>query len=164
MRSSREGALTDLEHVRAAIDRGDARALLQGLHGEPDLGAKTKSEACQGGLAAPSAKKAKQDTSEGSLGDASRGCVYFEAQEGAWCGMHALNNYLQGPYVTKDACRTAADIVSANLSQVGGGDAEDSGRHLHPETGWLSIDVINVLGATLGIEVEGAATTVASLL
>ena len=78
--------------------------------------------------------------------------------------MHALNNYLQGPYVTRTACRTAAAIVSTNLSQVGGSDAEDYARHLHPETGWLSIDVINVLGATLGIEVEGTPMTAISLL
>ena len=78
--------------------------------------------------------------------------------------MHALNNYLQGPHVTRNACRAAAAIVSTNLSQAGGGDAEDYGCHLHPETGWLSIDVINVLGATLGIEVEGAPMTVTSLL
>ena len=116
-RSSREGALADLEHVRAATGREGARALLRGLHAkqerpaatghaesvveessvagaagddaargqsghavttrasgagaEPVLGAKTKGEARQGELAAPSPKKAKQDASEGSLGDAS---------------------------------------------------------------------------------------------
>ena len=34
---------------------------------------------------------------------------YFEEQEGAWCGMHALNNYMGGPYVTQDACMRAAE-------------------------------------------------------
>ena len=33
---------------------------------------------------------------------------YFERQVDAWCGMHALNNYLGGPYVTQDACKRAA--------------------------------------------------------
>ena len=44
---------------------------------------------------------------------------YFEHQDGAWCGMHALNNYIGGPYVTKDACRRAASRIVATLSQVG---------------------------------------------
>lgn len=34
--------------------------------------------------------------------------VYFERQLGAWCGMHALNNYLGGAYVTKKDCQAAA--------------------------------------------------------
>ena len=73
---------------------------------------------------------------------------YFEAQDAAWCGMHALNNLLGGPYVTKDACGLAARRVANELSQVGGADQETISLHLHPGTGWLSIDVINVLGAT----------------
>ena len=40
---------------------------------------------------------------------------YFEHQEEAWCGMHALNNLLGGPYVTKSDCRAAADIVVVGL-------------------------------------------------
>ena len=84
---------------------------------------------------------------------------YFETQApGAWCGMHALNNFLGGPYVTRDACRRAASRVVAALSQIGNGDAEDIANHICPATGWLSIDVINVLGAGLfGITVEGRA-------
>ena len=61
--------------------------------------------------------------------------------------MHALNNLLGGPYVTQDACRRAASRVATDLSEAGVGDAEDSAHHLDPATGWLSIDVINVVGA-----------------
>ena len=43
------------------------------------------------------------------------------------------------------------------LSQAGDGDAELPAWHLNPDTGWLSIDVINVLGSTLGLAVDGAA-------
>jgi hypothetical protein len=83
---------------------------------------------------------------------------YFEAQVGAWCGMHALNNYLGGPYAARDACRRAATRVVAALSQAGVGDSENMRNHLDPVTGFLSIDVINVLGAgNLGIHVEGDA-------
>ena len=83
----------------------------------------------------------------------------FEKQDGVWCGMHALNNYLGGPYVTRDACRRAADCVVASLSQVDAGEVEDLAEHLHLATGFLSIDVINVLGAgLLGIQVDVAAT------
>ena len=77
--------------------------------------------------------------------------------------MHALSNYLRGPYVTRSACRAAATLVSANLSQSGDGDSEAYAHHLHSETGWLSIDVINVIGATLGIEVEGVASAAEDL-
>ena len=74
--------------------------------------------------------------------------------------MHALNNYLGGPYITRDACVRAARQVVFDLSQVGGGDVEDQGNHLHPVTGWLSVQVINVLGASLlGVHVEERATT-----
>ena len=51
------------------------------------------------------------------------------------------------PYVTKDACRRAARTVVATLSQVGAGDVEDLAQHLGPVTGFLSIDVINAIGA-----------------
>ena len=80
---------------------------------------------------------------------------YCEVQIDAWCGMHALNNYLKGPFVTPEACRLACAQVVDAFSQVSGGDTEDSTQHLDPESGWLSIDVINVLGAAhLGIHVE----------
>ena len=86
--------------------------------------------------------------------------VYFEEQRGAWCGMHALNNYLGGPYVTAEACERAARQVVFSLSQAGAGDAEAYGQHLCPETGFLSIDVINVIGAAnLGFHVEGNAVS-----
>ena len=83
---------------------------------------------------------------------------YFEIQVDAWCGMHALNNFLGGPYVTKDACERAAVQVARRLSEAGVGDAEELSEHLDRGTGFLSIDVINVLGASvLGIHVEGDA-------
>ena len=44
--------------------------------------------------------------------------VYFETQEGAWCGKHALNNLKEGPYVTCEACGLAARQVVQHLSQV----------------------------------------------
>ena len=68
--------------------------------------------------------------------------------------MHALNNYLGGPYVTQDACRRAADQVRMQLGPTGGAASE----HLDPETGYLSIDVINLLGSSiLGLHVEAVA-------
>ena len=77
---------------------------------------------------------------------------YFERQSGAWCGMHALNNLVRGPMVNEDACRAAAKNVRESLFR---GDSERA--HLDPETGFLSIDVINMLGsANLGIHVEGS--------
>ena len=70
--------------------------------------------------------------------------------------MHATNNYLGAPYCREDACRRACSQVVAALSEALGGDIETSAQHLDPETGWLSIDVINVMGAgQLGIHVEG---------
>ena len=80
---------------------------------------------------------------------------YYEIQVDAWCGMHAINNFLGGPYCTRADCRSACSQVVVGLSQAAGGDVEASARHLDPETGWLSIDVINVLGqGQLGIHVE----------
>ena len=85
---------------------------------------------------------------------------YFEEQRGAWCGLHALNNYLGGPYVTENACELAARQVVRALSEAGGGGASENREeayrdHLHPGTGFLSIDVINVLGAgNLGLHVQ----------
>jgi len=81
---------------------------------------------------------------------------YYEVQLDAWCGMHAINNFLGGQYCTPADCRSACSQVVAALSEAMGGDTEASARHLDPETGWLSIDVINLLGAgQLGIHVEG---------
>ena len=64
---------------------------------------------------------------------------YYEVQVGAWCGMHAINNYKGGPYCNEDDCRRACSQVVRLLSQAGGGDVEARSQHLHPETGWLSI-------------------------
>ena len=89
---------------------------------------------------------------------------YFEAQVGAWCGLHALNHYRGGPFVTQDACRRAAARAVAALSQVDGGDREAMAHHLDPVTGFLSIDVINILGeSVLGLHVEESATPLAAL-
>ena len=88
----------------------------------------------------------------GTDGSPSHSCPYdyFEKQSGSWCGMHALNNLLHGPLVDKDACQCAAQLVRAELR---GRDSES--QHLHPEAGFLSIDVINLLGAAnLGIHVD----------
>ena len=88
---------------------------------------------------------------------AAEGDVYFEVQQEAWCGMHALNNFRGGPFVSKDDCIAAARQVVADLSQVAEGDQEDFARHLDRSTGWLSIDVINRLGAAnLNVHVDGA--------
>ena len=58
--------------------------------------------------------------------------------------------------MTQDACKRAAARVVMALSQVGLGDVEHLVHHLDPTTGFLSIDVINVLGASvLGIHVDG---------
>ena len=71
--------------------------------------------------------------------------------------MHALNNYKGGPYIQKEDCRRAAVHVCNRLSEALGGDVEDHTEHLDQESGWLSIDVINVLGAAnLGIHVDPA--------
>ena len=71
---------------------------------------------------------------------------YFENQTGAWCGMHALNNFLGGEYVNEETCRRAARRVVQALSEAGHGDTETMKDHLDPRTGWLSIDVINLIG------------------
>ena len=67
--------------------------------------------------------------------------------------MHAINNYLGGPYASQEACRTAAKAVCARLGQ------EELEDHLDFHTGWLSIDVINALGASnCGIHLDETAT------
>ena len=90
---------------------------------------------------------------------------YYEIQIDAWCGMHAINNFLGGPYCTRDACRDACSRVVAALSQASGGDVEPFAQHLDLETGWLSIDIINLLGASqLGIHVEGDSMSLSAFL
>ena len=79
--------------------------------------------------------------------------------------MHALNNLRGGPYITQTDCRQACSQVVAALSEAAGGEAEDESQHLHPESGWLSIDVINVLGAAqLGIHVEANSTSLEAVM
>ena len=84
--------------------------------------------------------------------------LFFDPQQGAWCGMHALNNYcLNGRLVQQQDCRDAACLVARRLTDALAGDVEPISNHLDPLTGWLSIDVINVLGqANLGLHVEAA--------
>ena len=55
---------------------------------------------------------------------------YFERQSAGWCGMHALNNHLGGPYVTPDDCRAAAKIVVGQLSEVGAVGASRISRRI----------------------------------
>ena len=64
--------------------------------------------------------------------------AFFEKQVGCWCGKHALNNYMGGPYITEAACRAAARLLT---------HVEDRAFHLDPRSGWLSVEVMNVLGA-----------------
>jgi len=70
-----------------------------------------------------------------------------------------IEQYLGGPYVTPDACRQACSQMVVALSEAAGGCAEDSSHHLDQGSGWLSIDVINILGQGLfGFHVEGCST------
>ena len=91
---------------------------------------------------------------QGEAGAAEAGGVYHEVQVAAWCGKHALNNLLGGPYVTEQSCRDAVRNVVRNLSMQDD-HQEDEREHLHPDSGWLSIDVMNMLGAAhLGIHTD----------
>ena len=84
---------------------------------------------------------------------------YFEEQREGWCGMHALNNYCGGPYVTRHDCRSAALQVVNRLRCA---DARE--EHLDSQSGFLSIDVINILGAAiLGIHVNEGDTSWSTL-
>jgi hypothetical protein len=79
--------------------------------------------------------------------------------------MHAINNFLGGPYCTQADCRSACSQIVVDLSEAGGGDSEVSAQHLDPETGWLSIDIINVMGqGQLGIHVEGPSMSLEAFL
>ena len=84
--------------------------------------------------------------------------LFFDPQHVAWCGMHALNNCcLNGHLVRQQDCRDAARLVVRRLTGAHAGDADSICNHLDPLTGWLSIDVINVLGqANVGLHVEAA--------
>ena len=93
----------------------------------------------------------RRDSATGTQDLAASSWAYFEAEEGAWCGMHALNNYYGGHYVAQQDCRSAARQVVARL-----GRADTVEDHLDSVTGFLSIDVINIIGAALlNIHVEG---------
>ena len=61
-----------------------------------------------------------------------------------------------GEYVTQDACRRAHRNVIDDLCVEAGGFKGNPHNHLDPATGWLSVDVINVLGAAIcDLHVEG---------
>ena len=73
--------------------------------------------------------------------------------------MHALNNYYGGHYVAQQDCRSAATQVVARLGRA---DAVED--ILDSVTGFLSIDVINIIGtALLNIHVEGNEISLADL-
>ena len=62
--------------------------------------------------------------------------------------------------MTQDACRRAARRAAIALSEGGLGDAEALQNHIDLDTGFLGIEVINILGAgTLGLHVAEAATS-----
>ena len=59
--------------------------------------------------------------------------------------MHAINNFLQRPVCDKALVRSAA----ADVVQLLGNCREEMEHHLDPRNGWLSLDVINMIGASL---------------
>ena len=66
---------------------------------------------------------------------------FFQPQEGGWCGMHALNHYYGAPVVEKGDCLAA---VREFAKRTGQREAD----HLFRESGWLSIEVMNILALT----------------
>ena len=89
-----------------------------------------------------------------SASDDQSGHTHYVPQVRGWGGMHALNNFLGGPYAAPDDCVRACSQVVAVLS-------EDSSQHLDQDSGGLSIDVINVLGQGLfGSHVEGHSASI----
>ncbi len=59
--------------------------------------------------------------------------------------------------VEQEDCRAAANLVAQRLTGAVAGDVEPISNHLNPQTGWLSMDVINVLGqVNIGLHVEAA--------
>ena len=67
---------------------------------------------------------------------------------------------MNGRLVQQQDCRNAALLVARRLTDARAGDVEPISNDLDPHTGWLSIDVINILGAaTLGLHVAEAATS-----
>jgi hypothetical protein len=75
---------------------------------------------------------------------------YFEPQVDGWCGMHALNHYFDGPYVDIGECRSAVTQFARKTGQR-------ESDHLYPESGWLSIDIMNILAGIRGKHVEEGA-------
>ena len=57
------------------------------------------------------------------------------------------------PYATQQACKSAASHVVARLER-----ADAVGEHLDSVTGFLSIDVINIIGTQLNTHVGGNVT------
>ncbi len=127
-------APTRTSNVAARTSSAQAVLVPSSDAGQGGVGALEKAGASNEshGAAAPVAPSASAGESaalaRGATEDASSAPVdgdYFETQDDAWCGMHALNNYMGGPYVTKDACRRAVISVRQALSEMGLGDAED---------------------------------------
>ena len=94
-----QSKLSDL--FRNKNERDPAREQTSDL-GEGRRGLKSQSAL----LGAPS----DQPETPAPVGDA---CVepFFEEQAAGWCGKHALNNLLGGPFVDEDACRAAFFIL-----------------------------------------------------
>ena len=144
------------------------RKRFRGVTGEPSMTcSRGREDSTEASLVAPQRQSDvaqnpshRNDAADAPMAPASQDFDYFEPQQGAWCGMHALNNFQGGPYVTRTDCRRAAVLAVRELSEMGIGDAEDIGEHLDKETGYLSIDVINILGCSLlGIHVAGEAVS-----
>ena len=144
------------------------RKRFRGVTGEPSMTcSRGREDSTEASLVAPQRQSDvaqnpshRNDAADAPMAPASQDFDYFEPQQGAWCGMHALNNFQGGPYVTRTDCRRAAVLAVRELSEMGIGDAEDIGGHLDKETGYLSIDVINILGCSLlGIHVAGEAVS-----
>lgn len=66
---------------------------------------------------------------------------YFERQESGWCGKAALNHYYGARVVEKSDCVAAVREFAKKTGQL----EED---HLCQDTGWLSIDIMNILALT----------------
>ncbi len=129
-----------------------------------DPSAATSADACRKAPAKIAQAEANQARGQIVAGFASAVEPYYERQQEAWCGMHVINNYLQGPFATKDSCRVAVNHLCQELSETVG-DSEDAAAHLDPQTGWLSIAVINLMAERLfGFTVDHVALTLSQVL
>ena len=146
----RTSSATGQEGEEASAATGQAR----GVRPQARLTGKRSTRAGQGSAASAAAPKTRKRSK--IPGASVREGLFFDPQQGAWCGMHALNNFLlNGRMVEQQDCRDAARLVCSQLSQAGEGHEEPISNHIDLATGWLSIDVINVLGrANLGLHVE----------